>query len=107
MVTDMFFILILDLHFLLFSFPPPYILKALITTEGVIYFTPLSATAALEWKFRCQVQSITLCYQISIDGWQFNFAAQQSLIQSSSTFWEVRLQIYPGRRVLQYIVHHV
>lgn len=66
--------------------------EALIAIESVIYFTPLSATAALESKFRCLAHGITLCYQISIDDWQFNFAAQQSLIQMN-TFLEVRLQI--------------
>lgn len=55
-------------------------------------FTQLCATATSESKFRCQAQSITLRYQISIYNWQLNFSVQQSLIQRS-TFWEVRLQI--------------
>lgn len=72
-----------NMHFLLFSFSFLHYM-ALIAIESVIYFTALSAMAALESKFRCQAQSITLRYQISIDDWQFNFAAQQSLIQRST-----------------------
>lgn len=57
---------------------------ASVVTERLIYSTARSASTGSESKFRCQASSITLCYQISIDDWLFNFAAQQSLIQRSA-----------------------
>lgn len=57
---------------------------ASVVTERLIYSTARSASTGSESKFRCQASSISLCYQISIDDWLFNFAAQQSLIQRSA-----------------------
>lgn len=60
--------------------------------EKLIYLTPLSSEA-MEREREIWVQCVRLSYQISIGGWQFNFAAQQSLIQRNAVH-EVRERIF-------------